>query len=156
MSNNPEATDPQGDNKCTTCDQPHGDRHNPVIHQIAADVIGLSETARQVNEASNPAAGFEQWWLDLVSKRAPVIESKAKEYGSNSLAEVGRLVARMQGREIEVSEALQLGCAFYAYGKMQRVADSMIRGALPSADTIEDLMIYAAMMRYISETGMWP
>lgn len=99
---------------------------------------------------------FAEWWGKLVDTDAPMIGRKAKEYGSNSLAAMGRLYARGQGREVDSAEALELGCYVYAYGKMQRVADAMIRGKLPSVDTLKDTMIYMAMAQYIRANGRWP
>jgi hypothetical protein len=99
---------------------------------------------------------FDEWWTKLVATEAPTIAAKAREYGSNSLAAMGRLYARGQGREVEPAEALELGCFVYAYGKMQRVADAMIRGVAPSVDTLRDLMIYAAMAQFIRQYGQWP
>jgi len=100
---------------------------------------------------------FETWWLDLVSEHAPTIQAKAEEYGTNSLVEVGRLYARARGRDqIEPAEAIELGCAVYAYGKIQRVIDACLKDRLPSEDTWRDAMVYAAMALYTREHGRWP
>lgn len=100
---------------------------------------------------------FESWWLELVSEHAPTIQAKAEEYGTNSLVEVGRLYARARGRDqIEIAEAVELGCAVYAYGKIQRVIDALLKDRLPSEDTWRDAMIYAAMALYTREHGQWP
>jgi hypothetical protein len=109
-----------------------------------------------VEHMSPQSVSFDAWWTELVAKEAPTIAAKAAEYGSNSLAAMGRLYARGQGREVGVAEALELGCAVYAYGKMQRIADSMIRGTLPSEDTVKDTMIYMAMTLFIKEHKRWP
>lgn len=104
-----------------------------------------------------PGSDFENWWLDLVSEHAPTIQAKAEEYGTNSLVEVGRLYARARGRDqIEIAEAVELGCAVYAYGKIQRVIDALLKDRLPSQDTWRDAMIYAAMALYTREHGQWP
>lgn len=100
---------------------------------------------------------FRDWWVDWVEDAAPTIQRKAAEYGSNSLAEMGRTFARAQGRnQIEDHEALEIGCMFYAKGKIERVLDAMLQGRLPSADTWGDLMVYAAMASYIREFKRWP
>lgn len=100
---------------------------------------------------------FRTWWVEWVDNAAPTIQRKAAEYGSNSLAEMGRTFARAQGRnQLEDHEALEIGCMFYAKGKIERVLDAMLQGKLPSADTWGDLMIYAAMASYIREFRQWP
>jgi hypothetical protein len=99
---------------------------------------------------------FHRWWVDLADKEAPTIQAKANEYGSNSLAQMGHLFARAQGRGVTEAEALEIGSFIYAYGKLQRVGDSILQGKLPSTDTWKDLAIYSSMSLYIRETGQWP
>lgn len=100
---------------------------------------------------------FELWWAKLVRENAPTIQRKAEEYGTNSLMEMGRLFARANGRPvIDDVEAVQLGCFVYAFGKVQRVMDAMLKGVLPSEDTVKDTMIYMAMSMYAREFKAWP
>lgn len=121
--------------------------------QRFSDLMAKAEAEEEVIAALDQ---FTSWWRTLVSCEAPVIARKAQEYGSNSLAAMGRLYARGQGREVEPAEALELGCAVYMYGKVQRVADAMINGKSASRDTILDTMVYAAMMLFIRESKRWP
>lgn len=132
-------------------------RENPPQEAFTAitDAAVLANI-RDAAGAMATSAEFAEWWSKLVQTEAPTIGAKAKEYGSNSLAAMGRLYARGQGREVEPAEALELGCYVYAYGKMQRVADAMINGKLPSTDTLKDTMIYMAMAQYIRQFGQWP
>lgn len=99
---------------------------------------------------------FHRWWAEMVDREAPTIAAKAAEYGSNSLAQMGHLFARAQGRGVTEAEALEIGSFIYAYGKLQRVGDSILHGKLPSTDTWKDLSIYASMSLYIREHGQWP
>ena len=99
---------------------------------------------------------FHCWWAELVDKEAPTVAAKAAEYGSNSLAQMGHLFAKAQGRGISEAEALELGTFIYAYGKLQRVGDALLQGKLPSVDTWKDLSIYSSMAMYIRENGQWP
>lgn len=116
----------------------------------------VSEDAGDPTEAREEPT-FRDWWVDWVEEAAPTIQRKAEEYGSNSLAEMGRMFARAQGRgQIEDHEALEIGCMVYAKGKIERVLDAMLKGGLPSADTWGDTMIYAAMASYIREFSRWP
>lgn len=99
---------------------------------------------------------FHRWWAAMVDKEAPTIQAKAEEYGSNSLAQMGHMFARAQGRGVTEAEALEIGSFIYAYGKLQRVGDALLHGKLPSTDTWKDLSIYASMSLYIRENGQWP
>lgn len=101
--------------------------------------------------------GFAKWWTRYIDDTAPEIEHKATTYGSNSLKQVGMLIPRAKDRRYtSTAEALEMGCFIYAYGKMERVADAILRGELPNEDSWHDLMVYAAMALYIRETGAWP
>lgn len=99
---------------------------------------------------------FHRWWAALVDAEAPTIAAKAAEYGSNSLAQMGHMFARAQGRGVTEAEALEIGAFIYAYGKLQRVGDAILHGKLPSVDTWKDLSIYASMAMYVREKGQWP
>jgi hypothetical protein len=100
---------------------------------------------------------FHAWLRDFADKHAPVVQSKAAEYGTNSLAEMGLLLARASGRpNLPEREALELGAFVYVYGKVQRVADAVLRGGLPAADAWLDTAIYSLMVLYIRDRGRWP
>jgi hypothetical protein len=117
---------------------------------------GSAEVKAQMIATTTP--GFDEWWSKLVAEMAPMIAQKAQEYGSNSLAEMGLLFARARshGGDVTESQALELGCYQYAYGKMQRVVDAMLHDRLPSEDTLTDLMVYAAMALFIRQNKRWP
>jgi hypothetical protein len=99
---------------------------------------------------------FHAWWIQMADKEAPVIHAKAKEYGTNSLVEMGRIWARAQCREVDEAEAIEIGCFLYAYGKIQRIADALLKGDLPNGDSWKDLTVYGLMSLYAREKGHWP
>lgn len=96
------------------------------------------------------------WWATTARKDAEMVVPKSVEYGSNSLEQVGRKMAQLQGREVTKAEALELGCWSYAIGKMERWTDAVMRGETPSIDTLVDLGVYTTMARRIREVGDWP
>lgn len=100
--------------------------------------------------------GFGAWAGYWVDTNLPMIEAKAKTYGSNSLAAMGHLFAKARGVEVTDERALELGCMLYAYGKMQRWIDAALHSQEPARDTLDDLAIYTLMARFINETGNWP
>lgn len=105
----------------------------------------------------NPAqADFSKWAADWLADTAPAVQAKAEQYGSNSLAAMGHLAARMQGRKVPEIEALEAGCAVYAFGKMERVMDALLRGELPGRDSWNDLAVYSLMVLYMRQFGRWP
>lgn len=82
---------------------------------------------------------------------------KAVEYGANSMIEVGRTMARIQGRHnISDEEATEMACMFYIAGKIGRWVDAVTAGKRPSTDTIYDIGIYAKMAQRIRDVGGWP
>lgn len=130
--------------------------HNQVSPMFAEFLRGFEHPP----VGATPAAGrpsFEEWWTQLVKAEAPTIQRKAEEYGTNSLVEMGRLFAKAQGwQDITEPEAIEVGCFLYAFGKMQRVADAMLKGRLPNLDSWHDLMIYSAMSNYTRTYRAWP
>ena len=107
-------------------------------------------------ESDKPGPGFATWITDYLGDHLNTVEAKAKAYGSNSLAEMGHMFTRAQGRTVADFVALEIGCYLYAYGKMQRVADAMIRGEQPGEDSWHDVLIYTAMALYIRDQKRWP
>lgn len=116
----------------------------------------IAEGLADVKAPEQPRTGFHAWWVAMADEAAPTIQRKAAEYGSNSLAEMGRTVGRFQRREVDDATALEIGCAMYAKGKMERVIDAVIQGKLPSTDTWHDLGVYSAMAQFIRAHGRWP
>lgn len=112
----------------------------------------------RVTEAENRVQDLKGWWKDLATADVQEVAEKAIEYGSNSLREMGKVIRRLRGdRGGEDPELeLELGCWFYAFGKMQRWNDAVLRGDRPRDDSIKDLQIYATMVRRIRDSGGWP
>lgn len=127
-------------------------RHTmPTITEISAK-INL-EVVNDVSEDNSLIA----WWMDLAASDAQMAVKKAASYGSNSLAAMGRMLGSLcSDAPMPQEEALELGCFAYAYGKMERVLDSIQRGGLPGMDCWIDLRIYATMVARIRQEGNWP
>jgi hypothetical protein len=100
--------------------------------------------------------GLEQWWEGQASHEIKQIADKARRYGSNSLTQLGRHVARLQGREVDDQIALELGCWINAVQKVERWTDAILRGEKCADDSIYDLHVYAMMTLRIRDTGSWP
>lgn len=101
---------------------------------------------------------LRKWWEDHARQEIDQALPKARQYGSNSLAQVGRTLARLRGNPDPVTEAeaLELGCLFYAVGKLERWVDAAIRGEECGEDTLQDLAVYAKMAMRIRQSGTWP
>lgn len=99
---------------------------------------------------------FRNWWTEVAQRDHAMVGPKAAEYGSNSLEQMGRKMAQLQGLEVTKEEALELGCWAYAIGKMERWTDAVMRGERPSIDTLIDLGVYVTMVRRIRQYGDWP
>ena len=103
------------------------------------------------------AASLIDWWMAQAANEIHDLAQKATIYGSNSLAEMGKVLLKAQGRtDVDEDELLEAGCFLYAYGKMQRWADAVLRGERPNEDTIHDLKVYSMMAEKIRATGTWP
>lgn len=130
----------------------------PVPDEVA-EAIGIAVGVPSPDQVFlNPdRLDFSTWADQWLAQHAPAVQAKAMQYGSNSLAAMGGLTARLQGHEaISKVEALERGCAVYAYGKMERVMDAIMRGELPGRDSWHDLAVYSLMVLFMRETGRWP
>lgn len=110
----------------------------------------------QGRETAGPAPDLEAWWVSIARGDAHAAAIKAAAYGSNSLMEEGRKVAKLQGREVTDDEALELGCWNYITGKSGRWSDAVLRGERVGDDTLLDIVTYAMMARRIRAAGNWP
>lgn len=100
---------------------------------------------------------LRDWWIDQAHIEAEAVVPKAVEYGANSMIEVGRTMARIQGRtDVSEEEAIELACMFYLMGKLGRWVDAVAEGRRPSDDTIYDIGVYARMAQRVRAVGGWP
>jgi hypothetical protein len=97
-----------------------------------------------------------EWWLKRAAAEAEGVVPKSIEYGSNSLMQLGRKMAQLQGREVSEAEALELGCWANCIQKIERWTDAVMRGERPSDDTILDAGVYLKMVQRIRDSGSWP
>lgn len=125
---------------------------------IAADTneepTVFSTSAGSVEERIND---LRQWWMTKASMDVEMVAKKAVTYGSNSLEQLGRKMAQLNGRRVvSAEEAQELGCWVYLTGKAERWTDAVMRGERPKDDTILDIAMYATMAARIRWSGGWP
>lgn len=110
--------------------------------------------------APEPMTGVEElsrWWKDRVLEEIEAVVPKAIEYGSNSMIEVGRSMARLAGRsDLTDGEAIELACLFYIKGKLGRWLDAAVAGRPVGEDTVYDIGIYIKMAQRSRDVGSWP
>lgn len=99
---------------------------------------------------------FRQYFHDLVDAVLDPLVSKAREYGTIELEQLGGVFRTTQGFGPSTAQAnLQVATWFYAQGKAARWTAAVRRGETPSVDTVLDLMVYCMMYLKITETGEW-
>lgn len=103
-----------------------------------------------------PELELVAWWEGRAGAEAAAVVPKAVEYGSNSLMQLGRMQARLQGREVADAEALELGCWINLVQKVERWSDAVLRGDRPSEDTMFDIGVYTRMAQRVRDVGGWP
>lgn len=100
------------------------------------------------------------WWLDKADAEVSPLTKKLIEYGGEGraidLVDIGRDIGRLQGRDLDDSEAAELGIYFYLRGKMGRWTAAVLRGEKVSDDTLLDIGIYVRMVQRIRDVGGWP
>ena len=102
------------------------------------------------------AADLERWWMDVAHDEATAVVGKAVEYGSNSMTELGRDIAKLAGRQVTDQQAIELACYFYIKGKMGRWSDAIVAGRGVSDDTLGDIGVYVRMAQRVRSNGGWP
>lgn len=112
-----------------------------------------------------PEPELAQWWRDLAEEEVVRVVDKAVEYGATDLRDLGYQVLEMAGRRAsgdrvdivdEDRYATEVGIAFYAMGKMARIAAAIKEGRQPSSDSWHDLGVYARMAQRVHQVGGWP
>lgn len=96
------------------------------------------------------------WWRDKAEAEIGQTVSKAIEYGSTDLIDIGHSLARVAGRTVGDGQAAEWGIFFYLEGKLSRWRSAMERGVPVSDDTLLDIGVYARMAQRIRATGGWP
>jgi hypothetical protein len=120
-----------------------------------ADPQQAAATAEE-ERRSRLAGELEEWWTTQAQIEAEAVVLKAVDYSSYDLWDIGVSLARMAGRTVTEAEAVELGIAYYAQGKMARIMGALIEGRWPSEDSWADLGTYARMALRTREAGGWP
>lgn len=100
-------------------------------------------------------ADLRAWWNTTSEHDLEATIPKAVEYGSESMVEYGRTLARVAGRKVSDAEALEWAIYAYLVGKVGRWTAALQRGEKVSEDTLFDMEIYVKMARKVRETGTW-
>lgn len=117
----------------------------------------LAPKGADPEEIKKLEAALTDWWIEHANQEIEAVAPKAVEYGSNSMIEVGRTMARIQGRHVvSDEEATEMACMFYIAGKIGRWVDAVTAGKRPSDDTIYDIGVYAKMAQRTRAVGGWP
>lgn len=109
------------------------------------------------DDTNHAAAALSDWWRDAAQDEINRTVPKAVEYGAGDLAEIGRTMGRLMGREkLSESEATEIGIFFYTVGKVARWEAAIREGRPVSEDTLFDLGVYARMAQRNRQVGGWP
>lgn len=108
-------------------------------------------------ERARLQGALRDWWEHRTQGEIESVVPKAIEYGANSMIEVGRTIARLQGRhDVGDEESTEIACMVYIAGKLGRWVDAIAEGRRPSDDTIYDMGIYVKMAQRTRDVGGWP
>jgi hypothetical protein len=112
-----------------------------------------------------PPSELATWWRDLADTEIAEVAAKAIEYGATDLRDLGYQILEMterrnkalDGQRLEADAyATEIGIAFYAMGKLARIAAAIKEGRRPSLDSWHDLGVYARMAQRVHQVGAWP
>jgi hypothetical protein len=115
------------------------------------DVSPEAEAARRLQDQ------LTDWWMNRAHGEVVAVAPKAVEYGATDLAEIGRTMGLIIGREnLSTEEATEVGIYFYVLGKMARWTAAIREGRRVSDDTLLDISIYVKMQQRNRDVGGWP
>jgi hypothetical protein len=119
---------------------------------IAGSGDGLN---RPESEATHSL--LKRWWIDQASDEADRTIDKMEQYGSLDLVHIGRMLWDVMGRTTPLSDiaAMEVGCLFYLYGKVQRAVSALKNDQPILEDTWFDMQIYSKMAQ-AARAGVWP
>lgn len=134
--------------------------HDPIADEPERPVGGYFEQMVTLTPDGPQPDGdskLRQWWTDQAFDEADRTIAKMEKYGSMDLVHIGRAFWEIAGRTEPLTdvEAMELGCLFYVYGKVQR-AMSAVKSHQPIlSDTWFDMHIYPKMAE-AARAGVWP
>lgn len=146
---------------CASCGEAEHDQVHDIddSNQPMPPMDGWHETMVTV-PAQPPDDGdskLRRWWTDQAFDEADRTIAKMEKYGSMDLVHIGRAFWEIAGREEPLSdvEAMELGCLFYVYGKVQRAMSAVKSHQSILDDTWFDMHIYPKMAE-AARAGVWP
>jgi hypothetical protein len=108
------------------------------------------------DEKAQAVAELAMWLEGLRERELSETLRKAAQYNNTDLIVVGQTMGTTLGIPVaDERTAIQLGCAFFALGKVARVIGAIAGGGQPQADSWYDLHIYGIMGLKTHETGKW-
>lgn len=97
---------------------------------------------------------LRNWWLAQADGEIAAMVPKAVEYSAVDLEIMGAAMEAM-GAAGE-GDGVEAAIAFYALGKLSRIAGALAEGRTPNRDSWFDLGVYARMAQRVIEVGSWP
>lgn len=100
---------------------------------------------------------LKRWWTDQAFDEADRTIAKMEEYGSMDLVHIGRMLWDVMERTTPLNDvaAMEVGCLFYLYGKVQRAVSALKNDRPILDDTWFDCQIYSKMAQ-AARAGVWP
>jgi hypothetical protein len=101
---------------------------------------------------------WQQWWRTLTETDIAKTAPKAKEYSAVDLAIMGDVLRKwtIGGADQPDRIGQEMAVMLYLLGKVARAIGAYQEGHVPSDDTLDDIRIYAVMLKRIRDKGAWP
>jgi hypothetical protein len=131
---------------------------DPDVRKSVDEFFGSGAEIGKKLETPEALISLDGWWEVTSSSDLAAFKAKAAEYGSDGgdLREIGRALCQMLDWEVTPDQEwiyIELGIAFYALGKIQRLFESFKGHRIGSDDSWHDLEVYAKMARMVRARG---
>lgn len=91
---------------------------------------------------------FVKFWRHHIEDVMALFGDRAKTYSSLDLQMIGFSLMNSHQQKFQLLEQELLGVLFYLQGKIARAMSAMFRGQTPTADTLDDMIVYGLMAKF--------
>lgn len=123
---------------------------DPTEQEMEAALKDIRDGATS-DDVDKATAIFKNWWHQTAGADLDAMLPKRVAYGAADLRIIGRGMAELVGKpNMDDEEAVELGIAFYALGKVARIVSGFTTGG-DRTDSWHDLSVYSMMARSVRD-----
>lgn len=146
----------RGGSRCRGTGDPVEDHTGPI------DKTPQPEHAGDLSKVlMTPEPDWVYWWRHQTEIEIEMLRPKIITYGGSGasaldLVWIGQQMAATMGRQVDDTEATEIGIVWYLLGKIARMMAAIRSGQRVSEDSALDSAVYSRMFLRTRQSGGWP